>query len=62
MRSRSARSLCAPRVFTFLPGLSGRSNKGAVGNCVTTMVHNHYASSKKASPPKSSNQTASSLK
>ncbi|XP_060242258.1 centrosomal protein of 131 kDa isoform X3 [Meriones unguiculatus] len=41
---------------------NNRSNRGAVGNCVTTMVHNHYAPSKKASPPKSSNQTASSLK
>ncbi|XP_029417178.1 centrosomal protein of 131 kDa isoform X5 [Nannospalax galili] len=40
---------------------NNRSNKGAMGNCVTTMVHNHYASSKKAPPPKSSNQTASSL-
>ncbi|CAH6776525.1 Cep131 [Phodopus roborovskii] len=41
--------------------VNNRSNKGAVGNCVTTMVHNHYASLKKASPPKSSNQTAPSL-
>ncbi|XP_028643690.1 centrosomal protein of 131 kDa [Grammomys surdaster] len=40
---------------------NNRSNKAAVGNCVTTMVHNHYASSKKVSPPKSSNQTAPSL-
>ncbi|XP_076791460.1 centrosomal protein of 131 kDa isoform X2 [Arvicanthis niloticus] len=40
---------------------NNRSNKGAVGNCVTTMVHNHYASAKKVSPPKSSNQTAPSL-
>lgn len=40
---------------------NNRSNKGAVGNCVTTMVHNHYASSKMVSPPKSSNQTAPSL-
>nr|BAT46536.1 centrosomal protein 131 [Tokudaia muenninki] len=40
---------------------NNRSNKGAVGNCVTTMVHNHYASLKKVSPPKSSNQTAPSL-
>lgn len=45
-----------------LPHLSCRSNKGAVGNCVTTMVHNHYGSLKKVSPPKSSNQTAPSLK
>ncbi|OBS83023.1 hypothetical protein A6R68_23004 [Neotoma lepida] len=41
--------------------VNNRSNKGAVGNCVTTMVHNHYASLKKVSPPKSSNQTAPSL-
>ncbi|XP_003496925.1 centrosomal protein of 131 kDa isoform X2 [Cricetulus griseus] len=41
--------------------VNNRSNKGAVGNCVTTMVHNHYSSLKKASPPKSSNQTAPSL-
>ncbi|XP_036052553.1 LOW QUALITY PROTEIN: centrosomal protein of 131 kDa [Onychomys torridus] len=41
--------------------VNNRSNKGAVGNCVTTMVHNHYASLKKGPPPKSSNQTAPSL-
>ncbi|XP_049996440.1 centrosomal protein of 131 kDa [Alexandromys fortis] len=41
--------------------VNNRSNKGAVGNCVTTMVHNHYGSLKKVSPPKSSNQTAPSL-
>ncbi|CAO2646341.1 Centrosomal protein of 131 kDa [Lemmus lemmus] len=41
--------------------VNNRSNKGAVGNSVTTMVHNHYASLKKLSPPKSSNQTAPSL-
>ncbi|KAL6057784.1 hypothetical protein STEG23_033987, partial [Scotinomys teguina] len=41
--------------------VNNRSNKGTVGNCVTTMVHNHYASLKKMSPPKSSNQTAPSL-
>lgn len=41
----------------------GRSNKGAVGNCVTTMVHNHYTPSEKVPPPpKSSNHTAPSLK
>ncbi|XP_032312484.1 centrosomal protein of 131 kDa isoform X9 [Camelus ferus] len=38
------------------------SSKGAVGNCVTTMVHNHYPPSEKAPPPpKSSNHTAPSL-
>nr|XP_042139233.1 centrosomal protein of 131 kDa isoform X2 [Peromyscus maniculatus bairdii] len=41
--------------------VNNRSNKGTVGNSVTTMVHNHYASLKKASPPKSSNQMAPSL-
>lgn len=39
---------------------NNRSNKGAVGNCVTTMVHNHYAPAETA-PPKSSNHTAPSL-
>ncbi|XP_057392820.1 centrosomal protein of 131 kDa isoform X3 [Balaenoptera acutorostrata] len=37
------------------------SNKGAVGNCVTTMVHNHYTPSEKVPPPKSSNHMAPSL-
>ncbi|XP_031325175.1 centrosomal protein of 131 kDa isoform X8 [Camelus dromedarius] len=38
------------------------SSKGAVGNCVTTMVHNHYPPSEKAPPPpKSSNHMAPSL-
>ncbi|KAM9208303.1 centrosomal protein of 131 kDa isoform 2-T2 [Dugong dugon] len=40
---------------------NNRSNKGAVGNCVTTMVHNHCPSAEKAPAPKSSNQTAPSL-
>uniref|UniRef100_A0A7N5KT72 Centrosomal protein 131 n=1 Tax=Ailuropoda melanoleuca TaxID=9646 RepID=A0A7N5KT72_AILME len=40
---------------------NNRSNKGAVGNCVTGMVHNHYAPSGKVPPPKSSNHTAPSL-
>lgn len=39
---------------------NNRSNKGAVGNCVTTMVHNRYAPVDTA-PPKSSNHTAPSL-
>uniref|UniRef100_A0A8C7BDV7 Centrosomal protein 131 n=1 Tax=Neovison vison TaxID=452646 RepID=A0A8C7BDV7_NEOVI len=34
---------------------NNRSNKGAVGNCVTGMVHNHYTPSGPAPPPKSSN-------
>ncbi|XP_072795914.1 centrosomal protein of 131 kDa isoform X3 [Vicugna pacos] len=41
---------------------NNRSSKGAVGNCVTTMVHNRYPPSEKAPPPpKSSNHTAPSL-
>ncbi|XP_011814751.1 PREDICTED: centrosomal protein of 131 kDa isoform X3 [Colobus angolensis palliatus] len=40
---------------------NNRSNKGAMGNCVTTMVHNHYTPSERAPPLKSSNQTAPSL-
>ncbi|XP_064126643.1 centrosomal protein of 131 kDa isoform X2 [Loxodonta africana] len=40
---------------------NNRSNKGAVGNCVTTMVHNHCPPMEKAPPPKSSNQTPPSL-
>ncbi|XP_054171517.1 centrosomal protein of 131 kDa isoform X16 [Homo sapiens] len=40
---------------------NNRSNKGAVGNCVTTMVHNRYTPSERAPPLKSSNQTAPSL-
>uniref|UniRef100_A0A2K6D4M2 Centrosomal protein 131 n=1 Tax=Macaca nemestrina TaxID=9545 RepID=A0A2K6D4M2_MACNE len=41
---------------------NNRSNKGAMGNCVTTMVHNRYTPSERAPPLKSSNQTAPSLK
>ncbi|XP_078510300.1 centrosomal protein of 131 kDa isoform X2 [Lissotriton helveticus] len=40
---------------------NNRSNKGAVGNCVTTMLHNNYSTSEKALTPKSSNQKATSL-
>ncbi|XP_017380397.1 centrosomal protein of 131 kDa isoform X3 [Cebus imitator] len=40
---------------------NNRSNKAAVGNCVTTMVHNCYTPSERAPPLKSSNQTAPSL-
>uniref|UniRef100_A0A2R9CB38 Centrosomal protein 131 n=1 Tax=Pan paniscus TaxID=9597 RepID=A0A2R9CB38_PANPA len=40
---------------------NNRSNKGAVGNCVTTMVHNRYTPLERAPPLKSSNQTAPSL-
>lgn len=51
----------AARSSTPRPVSSRRSNKGAVGNCVTTMVHNRYAPVDTA-PPKSSNHTAPSLK
>ncbi|XP_009959848.1 PREDICTED: centrosomal protein of 131 kDa, partial [Leptosomus discolor] len=37
------------------------SNKGAMGNCVTTMVHNNYSTAEKGPAPKSSNQAPSSL-
>uniref|UniRef100_A0A480QIE4 Centrosomal protein of 131 kDa isoform a n=1 Tax=Sus scrofa TaxID=9823 RepID=A0A480QIE4_PIG len=40
---------------------NNRSNKGAVGNCVTGMVHNHYTPSERTPPPKSSNHTAPPL-
>ncbi|KAM6111298.1 centrosomal protein of 131 kDa [Pterocles gutturalis] len=40
---------------------NNRSNKGAMGNCVTTMVHNNYSTADKGPAPKSSNQTPSSL-
>lgn len=40
---------------------NNRSNKGAVGNCVTGMVHNHYTPSERMPPPKSSNHTAPPL-
>uniref|UniRef100_A0A8C5VT19 Centrosomal protein 131 n=1 Tax=Microcebus murinus TaxID=30608 RepID=A0A8C5VT19_MICMU len=40
---------------------NNRSNKGAVGNCVTTMVHNRHSPAEKGPPVKSSNQAAPSL-
>ncbi|XP_015264171.1 PREDICTED: centrosomal protein of 131 kDa isoform X2 [Gekko japonicus] len=40
---------------------NNRSNKGAMGNCVTTMVHNNYSTADKAPAPKSSNQATISL-
>ncbi|XP_064439303.1 centrosomal protein of 131 kDa isoform X3 [Mirounga angustirostris] len=40
---------------------NNRSNKGTVGNCVTSMLHNYYTPPDKAPPPKSSNHTAPSL-
>uniref|UniRef100_A0A663M7Y4 Centrosomal protein 131 n=1 Tax=Athene cunicularia TaxID=194338 RepID=A0A663M7Y4_ATHCN len=40
---------------------ANNSNKGAMGNCVTTMVHNNYSTAEKGPAPKSSNQAPSSL-
>ncbi|XP_042308221.1 centrosomal protein of 131 kDa isoform X2 [Sceloporus undulatus] len=40
---------------------NNRSNKGAMGNCVTTMVHNNYSTADKGPAPKSSNQATTSL-
>ncbi|KAM6164349.1 centrosomal protein of 131 kDa [Rhynchocyon petersi] len=40
---------------------NNRSNKGAVGNCVTAMVHNHCPPADRVPPPKSSNQMAPCL-
>ncbi|KFW79234.1 5-azacytidine-induced protein 1, partial [Manacus vitellinus] len=49
-------------VLTLLfSSLRARSNKGAMGNCVTTMVHNNYSTAEKGPTPKSSNQAPSSL-
>ncbi|XP_034645794.1 centrosomal protein of 131 kDa isoform X1 [Trachemys scripta elegans] len=56
MRKKETTVLLAPN-FT----ANNRSNKGAMGNCVTTMVHNNYSTADKASTPKSSNQAATSL-
>ncbi|XP_009699195.1 PREDICTED: LOW QUALITY PROTEIN: centrosomal protein of 131 kDa, partial [Cariama cristata] len=56
MRRKEATTLLAAN-FT----ANNRSNKGAMGNCVTTMVHNNYSTTEKGSAPKSSNQAPSSL-
>ncbi|NWU83454.1 CP131 protein, partial [Onychorhynchus coronatus] len=56
MRRKEATVLLAAN-FT----ANNRSNKGAMGNCVTTMVHNNYSTAEKGPAPKSSNQTPSSL-
>ncbi|KAM9177570.1 centrosomal protein of 131 kDa [Mergus octosetaceus] len=54
MRKKEAAVLLAAN-FT----ANNRSNKGAMGNCVTTMVHNNYTADK-GPTPKSSNQAPSS--
>uniref|UniRef100_A0A8C3MHU0 Uncharacterized protein n=1 Tax=Geospiza parvula TaxID=87175 RepID=A0A8C3MHU0_GEOPR len=51
MRRKEATVLLAAN-FT----ANNRSNKGAMGNCVTTMVHNNYSTAEKGPAPKSSNQ------
>ncbi|XP_009069736.1 PREDICTED: centrosomal protein of 131 kDa, partial [Acanthisitta chloris] len=56
MRRKEATVLLAAN-FT----ANNRSNKGAMGNCVTTMVHNNYCTAEKGPTPKSSNQASSSL-
>ncbi|XP_021270687.1 centrosomal protein of 131 kDa isoform X3 [Numida meleagris] len=56
MRKKEATVLLAAN-FT----ANNRSNKGAMGNCVTTMVHNNYSTADKGPAPKSSNQAPSSL-
>ncbi|XP_062480319.1 centrosomal protein of 131 kDa isoform X2 [Pezoporus occidentalis] len=56
MRRKEASMLLAAN-FT----ANNRSNKGAMGNCVTTMVHNNYSTTEKGPAPKSSNQAPSSL-
>ncbi|XP_032851610.2 centrosomal protein of 131 kDa isoform X2 [Tyto alba] len=56
MRRKEATVLLAAN-FT----ANNRSNKGAMGNCVTTMVHNNYSTAEKGPVPKSSNQAPSSL-
>ncbi|XP_023794628.1 centrosomal protein of 131 kDa isoform X4 [Cyanistes caeruleus] len=56
MRRKEATVLLAAN-FT----ANNRSNKGAMGNCVTTMVHNNYSTAERGPAPKSSNQAPSSL-
>ncbi|NWU91966.1 CP131 protein, partial [Upupa epops] len=56
MRRKEAAVLLAAN-FT----ANNRSNKGAMGNCVTTMVHNNYSTTDRGPAPKSSNQAPSSL-
>ncbi|NXK65445.1 CP131 protein, partial [Sylvietta virens] len=56
MRRKEATVLLAAN-FT----ANNRSNKGAMGNCVTTMLHNNYSTAEKGPAPKSSNQAPSSL-
>ncbi|KFP01496.1 5-azacytidine-induced protein 1 [Calypte anna] len=54
-------SACCPVLLAANFTANNRSNKGAMGNCVTTMVHNNYCTAEKGPVPKSSNQAPSSL-
>ncbi|XP_030064441.1 centrosomal protein of 131 kDa isoform X2 [Microcaecilia unicolor] len=56
MRRKEATVPLAPN-FT----ANNRSNKGAMGNSVTTMLHNNYSTNDKVLTPKSSNQKTTSL-
>ncbi|XP_070596290.1 centrosomal protein of 131 kDa isoform X2 [Erythrolamprus reginae] len=53
------KEMCVPLAANFTA--NNRSNKGAMGNCVTSMVHNNYSITDKISVPKSSNQPTTSL-
>uniref|UniRef100_A0A8C5SGF8 Centrosomal protein 131 n=1 Tax=Laticauda laticaudata TaxID=8630 RepID=A0A8C5SGF8_LATLA len=57
--SMRKKEICVPLAANFTA--NNRSNKGAMGNCVTTMVHNNYSTTDKISVPKSSNQATTSL-
>ncbi|XP_034268667.1 centrosomal protein of 131 kDa isoform X1 [Pantherophis guttatus] len=57
--SMRKKEICVPLAANFTA--NNRSNKGAMGNCVTTMVHNNYSTTDKVSVPKSSNQATTSL-
>ncbi|XP_026531533.1 centrosomal protein of 131 kDa isoform X2 [Notechis scutatus] len=57
--STRKKEICVPLAANFTA--NNRSNKGAMGNCVTTMVHNNYSTTDKISVPKSSNQATTSL-
>ncbi|XP_048345949.1 centrosomal protein of 131 kDa isoform X7 [Sphaerodactylus townsendi] len=57
--SMRKKEMCVPLAANFTA--NNRSNKGAMGNCVTTMVHNNYSTADKTPAPKSSNQATTSL-
>nr|XP_056714725.1 centrosomal protein of 131 kDa isoform X6 [Euleptes europaea] len=57
--SMRKKEICVPLAANFTA--NNRSNKGAMGNSVTTMVHNNYSTADKTPAPKSSNQPTTSL-